>query len=103
MSGKHYADKTVVDGLSFHVRRGESVSDLLGPNGAGKTTTLKMLLGLGRTGRRRPSIWLSWRPDPLPRAATRGSRVGVVPQFDNLDPDFTVRENLLVSSAAISA
>ena len=23
-------------------------------------------------------------------------RVGVVPQFDNLDPDFTVAENLLV-------
>ena len=28
--------------------------------------------------------------------ARRAPRVGVVPQIDNLDPDFTVRENLLV-------
>ena len=42
---KHYGDKAVVDGLSFHVRPGECFG-LLGPNGAGKTTTLKMLLGL---------------------------------------------------------
>jgi lipooligosaccharide transport system ATP-binding protein len=34
---------------------------------------------------------------PVPRAARRArERVGVVPQTDNLDPDFTVRENLLV-------
>src|SRR5205085_5584634 len=30
------------------------------------------------------------------RAREARSRVGVVPQFDNLDPDFTVAENLLV-------
>jgi lipooligosaccharide transport system ATP-binding protein len=30
------------------------------------------------------------------RAREARSRVGVVPQVDNLDPDFTVRENLLV-------
>ena len=34
-----------VDGVSFHVRRGE-IYGLLGPNGAGKTTTLRMLAGL---------------------------------------------------------
>ena len=34
---------------------------------------------------------------PVPEAAREGRiRVGVVPQVDNLDPDFTVRENLLV-------
>jgi len=34
---------------------------------------------------------------PVPKAAREGRiRVGVVPQIDNLDPDFTVRENLLV-------
>ena len=34
---------------------------------------------------------------PVPREARRArARVGVVPQMDNLDPDFTVRENLLV-------
>ena len=34
-----------VDGLSFHVKRGQ-VLGLLGPNGAGKTTTLRMMMGL---------------------------------------------------------
>src|SRR4029077_3693054 len=35
--------------------------------------------------------------EPVPRRAREArARVGVVPQFDNLDPDFTVAENLLV-------
>lgn len=34
-----------VQGISFHVERGE-VFGFLGPNGAGKTTTIKMLTGL---------------------------------------------------------
>ena len=34
---------------------------------------------------------------PVPQAARRARvRVGVVPQMDNLDPDFTARENLIV-------
>jgi viologen exporter family transport system ATP-binding protein len=37
--------KTVVDGVSFNVARGELVA-LLGPNGAGKSTTIKMLTGI---------------------------------------------------------
>lgn len=89
---KHYADKTVVDGLSFHVRPGQCFG-LLGPNGAGKTTTLKMLLGLSAPDA--GQIRLVGEPIPS-RARHARQRVGVVPQFDNLDPDFTVRENLLV-------
>ena len=42
---KAYSRKTVVDGISFTVHRGEVVG-LLGPNGAGKTTTLNMILGV---------------------------------------------------------
>src|SRR5580658_5930833 len=89
---KHYGDKTVVNGLSFHVQPGECFG-LLGPNGAGKTTTLKMLLGL--TAPDAGTIRLVDEPIPG-RARYARRRVGVVPQFDNLDPDFTVRENLLV-------
>ncbi|WP_144113674.1 nodulation factor ABC transporter ATP-binding protein NodI [Paraburkholderia sp. BCC1886] len=89
---KRYGEKTVVDGLSFHVAPGECFG-LLGPNGAGKTTTLRMLLGLAAPDAGR--IRLCGEPIPQ-RARVARTRVGVVPQFDNLDPDFTVRENLLV-------
>src|SRR3978361_2099490 len=89
---KRYAEKTVVDGLSFHVQPGECFG-LLGPNGAGKTTTLKMLLGLSSPDA--GQIRLVGEPIPS-RARHARQRVGVVPQFDNLDPDFTVREILLI-------
>jgi ABC-2 type transport system ATP-binding protein len=42
---KRYDDVVAVDGLSFHVHRGECFG-LLGPNGAGKTTTIEVLEGL---------------------------------------------------------
>jgi ABC-2 type transport system ATP-binding protein len=42
---KYYKDVKAVDGISFHVRKGQ-VFTLLGPNGAGKTTTLEILEGL---------------------------------------------------------
>ncbi|CAM4283019.1 ABC transporter ATP-binding protein [Saccharibacillus endophyticus] len=42
---KRIGKKTIVDGLSFEVRRGEIVG-LLGPNGAGKTTAIRMITGL---------------------------------------------------------
>jgi lipooligosaccharide transport system ATP-binding protein len=89
---KRYADRPVVDRLSFHVRVGECFG-LLGPNGAGKTTTLKLLLGVAEPDA--GTIRLCGESIPA-RARFARARVGVVPQFDNLDPDFTVRENLLV-------
>jgi branched-chain amino acid transport system ATP-binding protein len=39
-----YAGNQVLDGISFHLQRGEVVT-LLGRNGAGKSTTLKCLMG----------------------------------------------------------
>jgi len=89
---KSYGEKTVVDGLSFHVNAGECFG-LLGPNGAGKTTTLRMLLGIASPD----AGMIRLCGESIPgRARIARARVGVVPQFDNLDPDFTVRENLLV-------
>jgi lipooligosaccharide transport system ATP-binding protein len=89
---KRYGDATVVDGLSFSIRRGECYA-LLGPNGAGKTTTLRCCLGLTQPDEGDVRLV----GEPVPREARRARiRVGVVPQADNLDPDFTVTENLVV-------
>src|SRR5690606_40126031 len=42
---KKIGKQTIVDQLSFEVKKGEIVG-LLGPNGAGKTTTIRMIVGL---------------------------------------------------------
>ncbi|WP_296893194.1 ATP-binding cassette domain-containing protein [Thiobacillus sp.] len=103
---KKYGDTEVVRGLDLTVRRGECFG-LLGPNGAGKTTTLRLLLGLVEPDG--GSIELAGIAVPQ-RAREARMKVGVVPQMDNLDPDFSVRENLLaygryfgMSKAAVTA
>jgi lipooligosaccharide transport system ATP-binding protein len=89
---KSYSGTEVVCGVNFSVASGECYG-LLGPNGAGKTTTLKCCLGLtaGDAG----SITLAGFAIPAAARAAR-ARTGVCPQFDNLDPDFTVAENLVI-------
>jgi lipooligosaccharide transport system ATP-binding protein len=89
---KSYGGREVVAGIDLELARGECYG-LLGPNGAGKTTTLRMLLGLTVPD----AGEITLLDHPVPQAAREGRvRVGVVSQIDNLDPDFTVRENLLV-------
>ena len=89
---KSFGPLEVVCGVDLAVAPGECFG-LLGPNGAGKTTTLRLCLGLIRPDG--GEIELLGEPVP-DRAREARARVGVVPQFDNLDPDFTVAENLLV-------
>ena len=89
---KSYGGEEVVCGLDLQVAPGECFG-LLGPNGAGKTTTLKLCLGL--TDPDAGEIRLFGNEVPA-RAREARARVGVVPQFDNLDPDFSVAENLVV-------
>jgi lipooligosaccharide transport system ATP-binding protein len=89
---KSFGALEVVSGVSLAVAAGECFG-LLGPNGAGKTTTLKLCLGLTEPD----AGEIELLGEPVPRRAREARRrVGVVPQFDNLDPDFTVAENLLV-------
>jgi lipooligosaccharide transport system ATP-binding protein len=83
---------TAVDDLSFDVRRGECFG-LLGPNGAGKSTTMKMLLGLTTADSGSIQLLNYSIPDQARQARYK---VGVVPQMDSLDPDFTVQENLRI-------
>ena len=90
--GRGASRSIVIDGLSFVLRRGECYG-LLGPNGAGKTTTLRLCLGLIAPDS--GDIRLAGKLVPKEARSAR-LRVGVVPQGDNLDPDFTVSENLLV-------
>ena len=89
---KSYGAQEVVRGLDFALQPGECFG-LLGPNGAGKTTTLRLCLGLTDPDNGR----ITTLGRPIPREAREARlHIGVVPQFDNLDPDFTIRENLLV-------
>jgi lipooligosaccharide transport system ATP-binding protein len=86
--GSHHAVKN----LSFSILPGECLG-VIGPNGAGKTTTLKICLGLSRAD----SGTVLGLGMPLPDEARRfRSRIGVVGQFDTLDPDFSCEENLRV-------
>lgn len=89
---KRYDGRSVVDGATFSVPAGECFG-ILGPNGAGKTTTLRCCLGLTAPDEGR--IELCGYSIPAEAREAR-YRVGVVPQFDNLDPDFTVTENLVM-------
>jgi lipooligosaccharide transport system ATP-binding protein len=89
---KSYGDNEVVAGIDLDLAPGECFG-LLGPNGAGKTTTLRLCLGLTAPDSGDISVF----GIPVPQEARRArARIGVVPQMDNLDPDFTVRENLQV-------
>jgi lipooligosaccharide transport system ATP-binding protein len=89
---KSYDGHEVVSGIDFELQPGECFG-LLGPNGAGKTTTLRLCLGL--TDPDGGEITMLGLPVPQQAREAR-QRIGVVPQADNLDPDFTVHENLLV-------
>ena len=95
---KTYGDARVVDGVSFSIAPGECLG-VIGPNGAGKTTTIRMCLGL--TAPDVGSIRYFARADgaalEMPRDGLAiKARLGVVSQFDSLDPDFSCAENLYV-------
>ncbi|MEO8152637.1 MAG: ATP-binding cassette domain-containing protein [Rhizobacter sp.] len=89
---KKFGDNVVVNDLSLQIHAGECLG-VIGPNGAGKTTTIRMCLGL--VGPDSGSIEAFGLP--IPREVREAKkRIGVVTQFDSLDPDFTCAENLRV-------
>jgi lipooligosaccharide transport system ATP-binding protein len=89
---KRYGEATVVNDLSFEIRPGECLG-VIGPNGAGKTTTLRMCLGLSSPDSGHVEAFGLRMPQD---AHAVKAQLGVVTQFDSLDPDFTCAENLLV-------
>ena len=89
---KRFASRVAVNGVDFDIYSGRCFG-FVGPNGAGKTTTLRMAMGLTPVSSGALSVF------GLPvseNAPAIRARVGIVPQADNLDPDFTVEENLRV-------
>jgi len=89
---KSYGGFQAVDGLDMRVERGR-IYGLLGPNGAGKTSTIRMIYGFSpRTGGALRVFGL----DVATRWRDVRARMGVCQQDNALDPDLTVRQNLLV-------
>jgi len=89
---KSYSGRPVLQNFGLRIRTGECYV-LVGPNGAGKSTCIRGIQGI--TPLDAGEIRIAGQPvQSLPH----GGRytLGVVPQEDNLDPDFTVAENLWV-------
>lgn len=87
---KQYGGRNVLCGVDFSVATGTCFA-LVGPNGAGKSTTIRAIQGL--TPLNGGEIRINGETLAILGKAGRAA-IGVVPQMDNLDPDFTVEENL---------
>jgi lipooligosaccharide transport system ATP-binding protein len=87
---KTFGTFKAVDSIDFSVARGESFG-FLGPNGAGKSSTMRMVGAVSPiTG---GTLRILGKDPALEGPAIR-SRLGVVPQQDNLDLELSVWENL---------
>lgn len=88
---KRFSGFTAVDAIDVAVRAGEAFG-FLGPNGAGKSSTMRMI------GCVSPPSGGELRilgMDPVRDGPAIRARLGVCPQLDTLDPELTVRENLI--------
>lgn len=89
---KIYGDRSVVNDISFNIKKGEVVC-LLGPNGAGKTTTFYMVVGLVKPNGGR--ILLDGKDitsSPMNIRAKAG--VGYLPQEASIFRKLTVEDNI---------
>ncbi len=89
---KYYGHLKAVDSIDFEISKGECFG-FLGPNGAGKTTVMRMIYCFMPPSSGELKIFdidISEKPSLIK------SRIGVMPQEDNLDPDLSVFENLIV-------
>ncbi len=89
---KYYGSLKAVDNIDFEILRGECFG-FLGPNGAGKTTVMRIIycfMPLTSGDIKVFDMDVTKAPSQIK------SRIGVMPQNDNLDPDLTVLENLIV-------
>ena len=89
---KRFGSFVAVDGIDFEVGDGETFG-FLGPNGAGKTTAMRMI---GCVSPVSDGTLRILGMDPARDGPRIRSRLGVVPQEDNLDTELTVWDNLMI-------
>jgi lipooligosaccharide transport system ATP-binding protein len=89
---KYYNSLCAVKGINFQINKGECFG-FLGPNGAGKTTVMGIIYCYMPPTSGTVSVF---DMDVTSEASAIKMRIGVMPQDNNLDPDLTVFENLLV-------
>jgi lipooligosaccharide transport system ATP-binding protein len=88
---KRFGDFTAVAGIDVDVARGEAFG-FLGPNGAGKSSTMRMIGCVSQPSGGTLSIL---GMDPRRHGTAIRARLGVCPQQDSLDPELSVKENLV--------
>ena len=91
---KDYGGVSVVKGVSLEIQQGECFG-LLGPNGAGKSTLMKMIYGhvIPTSG----ELYVMGLNTQFQISEIK-KKMGVVPQDDGLDTDFSSIENLILHS-----
>lgn len=89
---KDYGSLRAVNSIDFEIKKGECFG-FLGPNGAGKTTVMKVIHCFMPPTSGNVQVF---NMDVTENPSGIKAKVGVMPQDDNLDPDLTVLENLIV-------
>jgi lipooligosaccharide transport system ATP-binding protein len=89
---KEYDGLRAVNGIDFAIREGECFG-FLGPNGAGKTTVMRIISCFMPPTAGTVTVF---GMDVVGQPSAIKSRIGVMPQDINLDPDLSVTENLRV-------
>lgn len=87
---KSYNGRLIVEGLNFHIAKGELVG-LVGPNGAGKSTTLGMICGLIKPDS--GHVFLNGL-DPLKQPQAYKKGIAFVPERPGLYSDITALDFL---------
>ena len=89
---KYFGDVKAVNDVAFDIAAGECFG-FLGPNGAGKTTVMRIISCFMPPTAGKVTVF---GMDVTEHPSEIKSRLGVMPQDNNLDPDLSVFENLIV-------
>ncbi len=89
---KNYGSLRAVDNVNFEIAKGECFG-FLGPNGAGKTTVMSIIYCYMPPTSGDVTVF---GMDVNGKSSMIKARIGVMPQDNNLDPDLSVLENLIV-------